>query len=111
VAQKKLLQTLSLGLQHPIRLRFTVDGKRVLISDDRMHVISVVDAAQRKEIKRLSNIGKNPESFLMTPDGAYAYVALQKSDQIAIIDLKSLEIVGRISAGPYPGTMAWVMKQ
>jgi YVTN family beta-propeller protein len=44
----------------------------------------------------------------MQPDGARAYVACTPDDYVAIIDLRSLEVVGHISAGRRPDGLAWV---
>ena len=43
----------------------------------------------------------------MAPDGARAYVAVAGDNQVAIIDLKTLEPMGRISTGAGPDGMAW----
>jgi YVTN family beta-propeller protein len=43
----------------------------------------------------------------MEPGGARAYVSCTPDDYVAVIDLKSLEIVGRINAGKQPDGLAW----
>jgi YVTN family beta-propeller protein len=43
----------------------------------------------------------------MAPDGARAYVAVAGDNEVAIIDLKTLEPMGRISTGAGPDGMAW----
>jgi YVTN family beta-propeller protein len=88
------------------RLKFTPDGKLVLISDLEGGELVVLDRASRKEIKRI-RLGRNPEGILMAPDGARAYVAVAGDNEVAIIDLKTLEPMGRISTGAGPDGMAW----
>jgi YVTN family beta-propeller protein len=44
----------------------------------------------------------------MQPDGARAYVACTPDDYVAIVDLKTLEIAGRIEAGRQPDGLAWI---
>src|SRR5207248_11522503 len=75
VASKKVVQTLSLQTKRSNRLKFTPDGKLVLVSDLDAGELVVVDAPGRKEIKRLK-LGKNPEGILIPPDGHVAYVAV-----------------------------------
>ena len=107
VAAKKVVQTLSLHTQRSNRLKFTLDGKHVLVSDPRGNEVVVLDAATRKEIKRLKP-GKGPTGILMAPDGSRAYIAASGDNQLAILDLKTLEFTGRIPTGENPDGMAWV---
>jgi len=46
----------------------------------------------------------------MQPDGSRAYVACTGDGYVAVIDLKTLEIVGRINAGPGPDGLAWSVR-
>jgi YVTN family beta-propeller protein len=67
----------------------------------------VLDAARRKEIKRIA-VGNRPSGILMTPDGSLAYVAVQGNNDLAIFDLKTLAVTGRIPTDSNPDGMAWV---
>jgi YVTN family beta-propeller protein len=106
VATKKVTQTLSLQTKRSNRLKFTPDGKLVLVSDLDAGELVVLDAPGRKEIKRLK-LGKNPEGILVAPDGAHAYVAVNGDNFISIVDLKTLVEAGRIEPGAGPDGMAW----
>ncbi len=53
-------------------------------------------------------MGKSPEGILLTPDGTRALVAVNGDNFIAVVDLKTLEIQGRIQPGNGPDGMAWV---
>ena len=70
----------------------------------------VLDASTRKEVKQLS-LGGGSAGILMAPDGSRAYVAVSSADKIAVIDLKTLEVVGQINAGKQPDGMAWAVKK
>jgi len=109
VAQKKVAQTLDLKTGRSNRLKFTPDGKLVLVSDLGNHALVILDAALRKEIKRL-NVGRQPEGILIVPDGSRAYVAVAGEDTIAAVDLKTLEVTARISTGKGPDGMAWAVR-
>jgi YVTN family beta-propeller protein len=47
----------------------------------------------------------------MQPDGSRAYVACTPDDYVAVIDLKSLEVTGRIDAGKQPDGLAWAVRR
>ena len=107
VAAKKVTQTIDLQTKRSNRLKFTPDGKLVLISDVDTGDLVVVDVAGRREAKRV-HVGKSPEGILIAPDGGRAYVAVSGDNNVAIIDLKTLAIAGRISTGIDPDGMAYV---
>ena len=107
VVTKKVVKTFDVKTKHSNRLRFTPDGKLVLISDPAGGQLVVVDAASRQERKRL-NIGRSPEGILVQPDGVRAYVALSGDNQVAVLDLKTLEVTGHIATGNNPDGMTWV---
>ncbi len=109
IAGKKVVQTLNLGTKRSNRLKFTPDGKHVLISDLDAGELLVVDVAAHKEIKRIK-LGKGVEGILIVPDGTRAYVAVAGDNNVAVIDMKTLEITGRLSTGTGPDGMAWAVR-
>jgi YVTN family beta-propeller protein len=104
------VQTLNVEVNRSNRLKFTLDGKLVLISDLGNNALVVVDAASRKVIKRL-NPGRQPEGVLISPDGAHAYVAVAGEKNVAVLDLKTLEVSARIPTGAGPDGMAWAVRR
>jgi YVTN family beta-propeller protein len=106
VGARKVLQTLPLGTKFANRLRFTPDGKRVLISDLGTGDLLILDAATRREVKRIS-LGHGAAGILVAPDGSRAFVAVSPDDSVAVVDLESLSVAGRISTGKGPDGMAW----
>lgn len=108
--QKKVVQTLALQTKRSNRLKFTPDGRLVLITDLDAGELLVLDAASRQVTKRIP-LGKSVEGILMQPDGARAYVACTPADHVAIIDLKTLEVAGRIEAGGQPDGLAWAVRR
>jgi YVTN family beta-propeller protein len=109
VAAKKVVQTLDVRTNRSNRLKFTLDGKLVLISDLGSNALLILDAASRKEVKRL-NVGKQPEGILVAPDSTHAYVAVAGEKTVAVLDLKTLEITARISTRGGPDGMAWAVR-
>jgi YVTN family beta-propeller protein len=103
---KRVTETLDVHTKRSNRLKFTPDGRRVLISDLEAGDLVVLNVPTRKEIKRMK-LGRSPEGILMAPDGSRAYVAVAGDNQVAIIDLKTLEVTGRMATGSGPDGMAW----
>ena len=110
VAAKKVTQTLKVQTKRSNRLKFTPDGKLVLISDLAGGELVVLDATSRKELKRIK-MGRNPEGILMAPDGSRAYVAEAGDNDLALVDLKTLEVTGHIATGAGPDGMAWAIRK
>ena len=92
------------------RLKFTPDGKLVLVSTLRGPDLTMIDAATRREVKRVK-IGRGAAGIQMQPDGSRAYVACTPDGYVAIIDLKSLEVTGHIDAGKQPDGLAWAVRR
>lgn len=109
IATKRVEQTLNVEVNRSNRLKFTLDGKLVLISDLGNNALVVVDAASRKVVKRL-NPGRQPEGVLISSDGAHAYIAIAGDKNIAVLDLKTLEVSARIPTGAGPDGMAWAVR-
>jgi len=110
VASKKVVQSFDLHTKSVNRVKFTPDGKQVLMADLGTGDLIVLDAASRKEIKRM-NLGRGVAGILIVPDGSCAYVAVSPDSQVAVVDLKSLTVIGRISTGKGPDGMAWAVRK
>jgi len=110
VDAKKVIQTLSTGSKNTNRLKFTPDGKLVLLSDREGGQLIVLDRASKKERARIA-LGRNPEGIQMEPGGARAYVAQEGANNVAIVDLKTLTVSGHIFTGNGPDGMAWAARK
>jgi YVTN family beta-propeller protein len=107
LSSKKVTQTFSVGTKRSNRIKLTPDGRFALISDLEAGELVVIDAASRKEVKRLA-LGKMPEGILIPPGGARAFVAVNGDNHVAVIDLKTWEVTKKIPTGVGPDGMAWV---
>jgi DNA-binding beta-propeller fold protein YncE len=92
------------------RLKFTPDGKCVLISDLGNGDLIVMDAASRKELKRV-HLGRGCAGILLAPDASVAYVAVSPDNNAAVVDLKTVSVTGRILAGKGPDGLAWAIRK
>lgn len=110
VATREVVQSLDLGMLDANRLKFTPDG-RVLIIDGEAASLLVLDAASRSVIKRISmaQMDTGDGAILVSRDGARAYVGLRDADRVAVLDLATLEVTGEImmGEGSGPGCMFW----
>ncbi len=107
IATKRVTRTFNVQTKRSNRLRFTPDGRLVLISDLDAGDLLILDRETRRELKRIK-LGKEPAGILIRPDGARAYVAVTGDSNIAVIDLKRLDLIDRLSTGENPDGMAWV---
>lgn len=110
VSGRTVTQTLAADVRGANRLKFTPDGKRVLISSLGGPDAVFIDTASRKTIKRIP-VGHGAAGILMQPDGSRAFVACTPDSYVTVIDLHSLEVVGRIDAGKNPDGLAWATRR
>jgi YVTN family beta-propeller protein len=110
LAAKRVVQTLNVNVRGANSLKFTPDGKLVFVSTLGAPDLVVLDGTTRKEVKRLP-IGHGAAGILMEPDGQRAYVACTPDDYIVVIDLKSLTVTGKITAGKKPDGLAWAVRK
>jgi len=107
VETEKVKETIPSLTKHSNRLKFTLDGKLVLISDPESNQVLAIESSTRKLLKRIG-VCAMPLGIQMVPGNRIAYVACAQAGQIAIIDLPSLTQTGAIDVGPGPDGMAWV---
>lgn len=110
VANKRVTRTLPIPVKGANRLKFTPDGKHVLVSGLSAGADSnlvVLDAGTRNEVKQF-NLDGGAAGILILPDGSRAYVAVSAKDKVAVVDLKNLEVTGYVSTGRQPDGLAWV---
>ena len=123
---REVLATLECGV-FPIRATMTPDGSRVLVSCAESGDVAVFDTAKRELLARIpmksttveeeerdrrlfgDRFGQSPVPIgvLIEPDGSRAYVANTNADVVTVIDLRTLEVTGRIATGRQPDGMAW----
>jgi DNA-binding beta-propeller fold protein YncE len=109
VAAKKVTRTLSANVRSANRLKFTLDGKLVLVSSLGGPDLAIFDAATKAEIKRIK-IGRGAAGIQMQPGAPIAYVACTPDSYVAVIDLKKLEVKSHLDAGKEPDGLAWAIR-
>jgi DNA-binding beta-propeller fold protein YncE len=91
------------------RLKFTHDGKFALITSLRMGQLFVYDVTSKTEWKRV-NIGRGAAGILVQPDGKRAFIACTPDNYVAILDLNTWEVTGKLDVGSNPDGLAWAMQ-
>jgi YVTN family beta-propeller protein len=108
LASRKVTRTLEVQAKRANRLKFTPDGRLVLVSDLETGDLVVVDARARLLTKRI-NLGKGAAGILI-PDASRAFVAVSRDNAVAVLDLATLSVTGRIVTGRGPDGMAWTVR-
>lgn len=109
IATRRVIHTFGVQTKRSNRLKFTPDGRLVLITDLDAGDLLVLERTTRKELKRIP-LGHEPAGILMEPDGSRAYVAVTGDNNVAVIVLKILELQARIQTGSGPDGMAWAVR-
>jgi YVTN family beta-propeller protein len=108
-ASHEVTDTINAGLTTANRLRFTPDRKFALISREKNGNLEVVDTASRKVVKQIP-VGTGAAGVWVQPDGARAYVSCSPDNDVAVIELHTMSVVGRIQPGTEPDGLAWVVR-
>jgi len=113
VATKKAMQTFPIPVRGN-RLKFTPDGKRVLVSGSPSGSsaanLVILDAVSHKEV-RTFDLGGGSAGILIVPDGSRAFIAVSAKDKVAVANLRTLEIDGYIATGKGPDGLAWAVRK
>lgn len=113
VAAKKARQTFPIAVRGN-RLKFTPDGKRVLVSGGPSSSsganLVILDAVTHKEVKSF-DFGGGSAGLLIVPGGSRAYVAVSSQDKVAVVDLERLEVAAYIATGKGPDGLAWAARK
>ena len=102
-----VIQKVTTGTKMANRVKFTTDGKRVLVSDPPSNAVLVFDAATRQLVKKIETEA-GPSGILIAPDGKRAFIACSAAGKVQVLDLDSLTISGSTATGKDPDGMAWV---
>jgi DNA-binding beta-propeller fold protein YncE len=60
-------------------------------------------------VKRI-HIGSGGAGILVDPDGSRAFVGCSPDNYVAVVDLKKMEMIGRIDVGGTPDGLAWAIQ-
>ncbi len=109
IAEKKVADKLDANVTGANRLKFTPDGKMVLISSLRTGDLYIFDAVSRKLIKTI-NTGHGAAGILVDDDGSRAFVGCTADNYVAVVNLKDFKITDHIDVGGGPDGLAWAVR-
>ena len=67
----------------------------------------VIDAHTRAVTKRVPIQQHGASGIQVQPDGARAFIACPRDHYVAVVDLASLRMVGKVDTGLEPDGMTW----
>jgi DNA-binding beta-propeller fold protein YncE len=109
VKAKKLSSKIDAKVFGANRVKFTPNGKQVFISSLQNGDLAIYDAVSHREIKKIKT-GRGAAGILMDAVGSRAFIACSADNYIAIIDLKTLEIINHLDVGGMPDGLAWAVR-
>jgi DNA-binding beta-propeller fold protein YncE len=89
------------------RLRFTPDGRLILVTTHTGKDLVVIDSHARKVVKRIPIEQRGASGIQVEPEGRRAFVACPRDHYVAVVDLRRLSMTGTIDAGREPDGLAW----
>ena len=117
-AAGKAAATIS-GFGMPYRLAVTPDSRTVVITDPPNAVVRIVDRATRQDRATVKIPAEgvtasaefpgspSPEGVILSRDGRTAFVALQGSSRVAVIDIATATVTGYMPTGAGPDGIAF----
>jgi YVTN family beta-propeller protein len=105
-ASLRVKETVARMSGFPIRLKFTPDGRRVLITDMMAGELIVLDATSRA-VERKITVGGRPLGLEVAPEGGHAYVVDAAGGRLIAVDLTTLTVAATVGTGRTPDGIAW----
>lgn len=109
VATHRVVQTIP-STRAANRLKFTLDGRYVFVSDLGGNDILVIDAKSRTPHTRIA-LGTNSEGIVMSADRTRVFTTLNARDAVAVIDLRTMRVIGEVKTGRGPDGLAWAVRK
>jgi YVTN family beta-propeller protein len=82
------------------------DGREVFVSLGRAKSVAVLDAASRKFVRSIEDVGARPWGIGISPDGKKLYTANGPSADVSVVDVLSGKVDRRIAVGGSPWGIA-----
>jgi YVTN family beta-propeller protein len=102
VAAAQVLKTIDLPAgSRPMKVKVSVDDRRVYVSDGRAGTVTVLDA-QTYGLLATVKVGTRPWGVALSPDGKYLFTANGPSNDVSVVDLATNTEIARVQAGQSP---------
>lgn len=90
------------GFGWPYRIFLTPDVEQIIVPDLRGETLRFFDGNDYTELGRIDFPGAAPEGLTLHSDGRHLFLSLSQSNQIAVVDIETREVVGHLPAGEGP---------
>lgn len=105
----EVVGTFDAGAESPMRVRFTPDGRRAVMTFGLARKAGVYDVAARKATKWI-DLDSGSKVLAISPDGRKAAVSAPQKDAVMILDLVSGRMLAKIDVGGKPDGVAWARR-
>jgi YVTN family beta-propeller protein len=102
----KLSTTIDAKAMGANRLKFTPDGKRVLVTSLNTGDLFIYSATTHQLLNKI-NTGRGAAGILVDTDGSRAFIGCTADNYVAVVDLNTLQVTGHIDVGGGPDGLAW----
>jgi DNA-binding beta-propeller fold protein YncE len=107
VRRDSVLAAFQSGGRAPVRLKFTPDGARVVVSHDRSRDVTVMDARTRR-VLHVIPLDAAPKVLDVSADGRRAVVSQPEARKIAIVDIERGVLVAYVPVNGVPDGVGFV---
>jgi YVTN family beta-propeller protein len=107
LSAEKVATTVTADTRGANRLKFTSDGRLILVTTHTGKNLVVIDSHTRKVVKRIPIEQRGASGIQVEPDGRRAFIACPRDHYVAVVDLRRLSMTGTIDAGREPDGLAW----
>ena len=102
----RVLARFASGGKAPLRVKFTPDGKRVLIAHRASRTLVVFDRARRAPIQTI-RLPVQPKILTLSGDGRRAFLTSPDRSMAMAVDLRSGRVTDLVPTGKTPDGIAW----
>ncbi len=95
------------GFEWPYRILLTRDERYAIMPDLGREVLRLFDVASKTEIGMMNLSGTRPQGVVLHPDDRTLFLSLAGSDEVLVVDIPDLEILGRYQTGSSPDGIAY----
>ena len=107
VASDSVRAAFQSGGRGPVRLKFTPDGSRVVISHDGSKDVAVMDVQSRR-VLRVIQLDASPKVLDVSSDGRRAVVSQPDARKIAVVDLERGAVIAYVPVNGVPDGVGFV---
>lgn len=106
VATDRVVARFASGGKAPLRVKFTPDGKRVLVPHRTSKTLVVFDRARRAPVQTI-RLPVQPKILTVSGDGRRAFLTSPDRSMAMAVDLRAARVTDLIPTGKTPDGIAW----